>query len=130
MPKQYYTVKDYQSRRSIGYLLRRSGKLITNRIEKLFVEEDISFVQWVILMNLRDGLHVTATELSQHLCELIGRVVALDLTDEGRKATESFLPRVVGLYNGLVSDFTKAETDQLISLLTRLIAKLSEPAEG
>ncbi len=43
-------------------------KLITGRIEALFVEEDVSFVQWVILMNLRDGLRMTSAELCQHLC--------------------------------------------------------------
>ena len=152
MPKQYYKVKGYQSQRSIGYLLRRSGKLITGRIESLFIKEDVSFVQWVILMNLRDGLYMTAAELCQYLCHDSGaltrvidqmeerglikrqrstadrRVVTLALTDEGRKVIESFLPRVVNLYNGLLNDFTKEETETLIHLLTRLIVKLSEPA--
>src|SRR5271163_3449784 len=110
MPKQYYRLKDYDSRRSIGYLLRRSGKLITARIEALFVREDVSFVQWVILMNLRDGLRMTAAELCQHLCHDSGaltrvidqmeergliqrqrstedrRMVKLALSNEGRKA--------------------------------------------
>ena len=152
MPKQYYKVKGYQSQRSIGYLLRRSGKLITARIEALFVKEDVGFVQWVILMNLRDGLRMTAAELCQHLCHDSGaltrvidqmeergliqrerstedrRMVTLALTKEGRKVTESFLPRVVGLYNGLLDDFTSTEVEMLISLLTRLTLKLSQPA--
>src|ERR1700722_17689839 len=152
MPKQFYKVKDYESRRSIGYLLRRSGKLITARIEALFVKEDVSFVQWVIMMNLRDGLRMTAAELCQHLCHDSGaltrvidqmeerglirrkrstedrRMVKLELTKEGRKVTESFLPRVIGLYNGLLADFTAKEADLLIELLTRLISNLSEPA--
>ena len=68
MPKQYYKTEHYQSQRSIGYLLRRAGKLITGRIEALFIREDVSFVQWVILMHLRDGISMTAAELSQHLC--------------------------------------------------------------
>jgi len=151
MPKQYYQIKSYQSQHSIGYLLRRSGKLITARIEALFVKEDVSFVQWAILMNLRDGLRMTAAELCQHLCHDSGaltrvidqmeerglirrqrstedrRMVALALTKEGRKVTELFLSRVVGLYNGLLADFTKREANMLIGLLTRLITKLSEP---
>src|SRR3984957_17925934 len=152
MPEQYYHLKDYDSRRSIRYLLRRSGKLITGRIEALFVKEDVSFVQWVIMMNLRDGLRMTAAELCQHLCHDSGaltrvidqmeerglirrkrstedrRMVKLELTKEGRKVTESFLPRVIGLYNGLLADFTAKEADLLIELLTRLISNLSEPA--
>jgi len=151
MLKNYYNVKGYQSQRSIGYLLRRSGKLITARIEALFTQEDVSFVQWVILMNLRDGLCVTAAELCQRLCHDSGaltriidqmekrglirrqrstkdrRRVVLELTGEGRKVTESFLPRVMGLYNGLLSNFTREEADTLINLLTRLIINLSEP---
>lgn len=153
MPKQYYKVKGYRSQRSIGYLLRRSGKLITARIEKLFAKEDISFVQWAILMNLRDGLRMTAAELCQHLCHDSGaltrvidgmekrglvrrkrstkdrRRVALELTNEGRKVTEIFLSRVVKLYNGLLSDFTVEEADILISLLSRLVSILAEPSK-
>jgi DNA-binding MarR family transcriptional regulator len=151
MPKQYYRLKDYDSRRSIGYLLRRSGKLITAHIEALFTKEDVSFVQWVILMNLRDKLNITAAELCQHLCHDSGaltrvidhmeerglirrhrskedrRVITLQLTAKGRETTETFLPRIVQLYNGLLTDFTHGEINQLIDLLTRLIAKLSEP---
>lgn len=152
MPKQYYTLAHYQSQSSIGYLLRRSGKLITARIEALFAKEDVSFVQWVILMNLRDGAYMTAADLCQYLCHDSGaltrvidqmekrglirrqrstkdrRMVGLKLTKEGRKTTESFLPRVIGLYNGLLTDFTRKEADTLIRLLTRIISKLSEPA--
>jgi DNA-binding MarR family transcriptional regulator len=152
MPKQYYKVSQYQSLRSIGYLLRRAGKLITGRIEALFTEEEVTFVQWVILMHLREGISMTAAELCQHLCHDSGaltrvidsmeerglikrqrsledrRMVTLELTEPGRKAIESFLPRVVGLYNGLLSDFTQEEADTLISLLTRVITKLSEPS--
>ena len=55
-------------------------------------------------------------------------MVALALTNEGRKVTESFLPRVVELYNSLLADFTADEADTLIDLLTRLTSKLSEPS--
>jgi DNA-binding MarR family transcriptional regulator len=153
MPKHYYKVDRYQSRRSIGYLLRHAGKLITGRIEALFLKEEVSFVQWVILMHLREGLSSTAAELCQHLCHDSGaltrvidqmeergllrrqrstddrRVVTLEMTEEGGKTTGLFLPHVVGLYNGLLSDFTKAEADQFVSSLIRVIAKLQEPAE-
>ena len=151
MPKQYYKLESYHSSRSIGYLMRRSVKLITARVEAMFVKEDVSFVQWVILMNLRDGLRMTAAELCQYLCHDSGaltrvidqmeerglirrkrstkdrRMVTLELTKDGRKVTDSFLPRVIELYNGLLADFTKEEADQLTNLLTRLVTKLSEP---
>ena len=56
MAKPYYKVKDYEAQRSIGYLLRRAGKVITSHIEQLFIGADVSFTQWVILMNLRAGI--------------------------------------------------------------------------
>ena len=157
MPKEYYNVEGYEARRSIGYLTRRAGKLMTSRIETLFVAEDVSFVQWVVLMNLREGLRKTATELCQHLCHDSGaltrvldqmeqrglicrqrstedrRVVTLALTDEGYAVTERYLPRLIELYNTLLADFTPTETNLLIDLLTRLTTTLAEPliaAEG
>jgi DNA-binding MarR family transcriptional regulator len=150
MSKPFYKLESYQSRRSIGYLLRRAGKLITARIESLFVKEDVSFVQWVILMNLRDGLRLTAAELSQHLCHDSGaltrvidqmeerglisrerstadrRMVTLQLTAEGNKVIATFLPRIIDLYNGLLTDFTPEETEAFISMLTRLTDKIAE----
>jgi DNA-binding MarR family transcriptional regulator len=149
MPKQYYKVAQYKSRRSIGYLLRHASKLITGRIEGLFVSQDVNFVQWVILMHLRDDISKTAAELSQHLCHDSGaltriidqmeerglvtrtrstedrRMVSLQLTEAGHAVIHNFLPRMVDYYNSLLTDFTAEETDTLIDLLTRLIAKIS-----
>jgi len=152
MPKQYYKVKNYRSRRSIGYLLRHASKLITARIEALFVSEDVTFVQWVILMNLRDGLARTSAELCQRICHDSGalvrvldqmekrklirrtrskedrRIVELKLTKTGREITESFLPAVVELYNSLLEDFSSKEADMIVDLLTRFTDKLSDTA--
>ena len=149
MPKHYYKASNYQAKVSVGYLLRRAGKLVTSRIEELFVEEEVTFVQWVILMNLRDRLATTSAELSQHLCHDSGaltrvldgmearglikrqrstedrRVVELALTPEGLKVTEFYIPRLVDLYNAIFEDFTREEADQTISLLMRLNDKLA-----
>ncbi len=148
MPTDFYNVEDYNARRSIGYLMRLSGKLVTQRIQELFIGEDITFVQWVTLMNLRDGLATTPAAMSQRLCHDAGamtrlldqmeqsgwirrvrskkdrRIVELELTQAGRAVTERFLPRLVDFYNGMFEDFTKAEAEQTIDLLTRLNRKL------
>ena len=150
MLRQYYNAENYECRKSVGYLLRHSSKLITSKIESLFVSEDISFVQYVILMNLRDGLAKTSAELCQSICHDSGaltriidqmekrkflkrirskqdrRIITLKLTKTGKEIAESFLPRVVQLYNSLLSGFTHQEADTLINLLTRLTDKLSE----
>ncbi len=59
------------------------------------------------------------------------RVVTLALTPHGRELVEEMAPRVMDLWNGLLSGFTHAEVDTLISLLTRLaIAAEGKPREG
>ena len=149
MVSSYYKVKTYKSRRGIGYLLKRAGKLANLRIEELFTgEEEITFNQWIVLMNLRDKLHVTAGEIAQYMCHDSGaltriidqlekrgllartrsttdrRVVELELTHDGRKITDHYLPRLVSLYNTVFDDFSREEADQAVDLLTRLILKL------
>jgi DNA-binding MarR family transcriptional regulator len=150
MVKTYYKAKNYQSQRSIGYLLRRSGKLITAHIEGLFEGQDITATQWIVLMNLRAGILKTAAEICQTVVHDSGaltrmldqmeqgglitrarstldrRIIELTLTPAGYERTELFLPPVVQLYNDLLADFSKAETDILIDLLIRLNAKLSD----
>ena len=149
MPKTYYHVEAYQARRSIGYLLRRAGKLVTAHIEELFTEEDVSFLQWMLMMNLREGLAHTAAELREQVCHDSGaltrvidqleergfisrqrsttdrRAIELKLTAQGANIVNSYLPRVIGLYNTLMEDFTAEEADTLITLLTRLTTKLA-----
>ena len=149
MPKTYYHVEAYQARRSIGYLLRRAGTLVTAHIEELFTEEDVSFLQWMLMMNLREGLAHTAAELRDQVCHDSGaltrvidqleergfisrqrsttdrRAIELKLTAQGANIVNSYLPRVIGLYNTLMEDFTAEEADTLITLLTRLTTKLA-----
>ena len=149
MVLSYYKVKTYKSRRGIGYLMKRAGKLANARIEELFIgDEEISFTQWIVLMNLRDKLNVTAGEIAQYMCHDSGaltrvidqleerkllmrkrsktdrRVVELALTQEGRAVTDHYLPRLVSLYNKVFEDFTREEADRSVELLTRLITKL------
>lgn len=148
MVKQYYKIEEYHASRSIGYLLKSSSKQIRQRIEELFEKEEVTFVQWGILMSLRYNLAKTSAELCQHICHDSGaltrildqlekrgiierkrsikdrRIVELNLTDSGHKITDYFLPRIVGFYNNLLDDFTKEEIDTLISLLNRINSKL------
>jgi DNA-binding MarR family transcriptional regulator len=49
------------------------------------------------------------------------RVVRLGLTARGRKLVEAQAPKVMDFWNGLLTGFSHAEVDTLISLLTRLV---------
>ena len=158
MPKQYYKVESYHSRKSIGYLMRRGRNLITAQVQDIFRQkpglDGVSFVHWVVLMCLRDDLANTLTEISQYVCYDAGaltrvidqmeergllkrkrsgkdrRVVELKLTREGRKVVESLIFIVVDYYNDLLRDFTHEEVNILLQLLTRLVGKLDAVRDG
>jgi hypothetical protein len=58
-------------------------------------------------------------------------VVTLALTPHGGELVEAMAPRVMDLWNSLLSGFSHAEIDTLIALLTRLaIAAEGKPREG
>ncbi len=150
MVGHYYNAKRYDARRSIGYLVRHSSAIITCKIEALFAEKDLTFIQYVILMNLRDELAVTCADLcgvmrydSGAITRVIDqlekrkllkrqrsttdrRVVKLAITPHGKKVVESLIPVVVQQYNEWFTDFSKEETDTLIMLLTKFNTKISD----
>ncbi len=158
MSKQYYKAGDYQARKSIGYLLRRGRNLLTTQVEALFKQKlgdnGVPYVQWVIMICLRDSLAKTPSELSQYICHDSGaltrvldqmeerglikrerssedrRVVDLVLTKEGIRTAESHIGIIVDYYNDLMADFTHAEIDTLVHLLTRVVDKLDSARNG
>jgi len=103
-----------------------------------------------VLMCLRDDIAKTCADISRELSHDSGsltrlvdqldrrglikrtrdkkdrRVVALALTAQGRAAVTSPSKDVVAYFNDVVGDFTAQETKTLISLLTRLLARVSE----
>lgn len=154
MVEQYYQTKNYEARRSIAYLVRHASNLATTKIEALFVEQDITFIQWVVMMNLRDKLAGTCAEICQNIRHDSGaltrvidqleqrglverqrstedrRMVELTLTPLGLETVESLIPLVVDLYNGWFEDFSKQEADTLIQLMTKLTARISNSKAG
>ncbi len=149
MVDNYYKSEGYESRKSVGFLIRRASHMLTSEIEAIFAERDVTFVQWVILMNLRDGLADTSSGLcnnirydsgaltrvidqleerkliSRNRSDADRRVVSLALTSEGKKTVESLLPLVVEKYNLWFEDFTKDEADTLIKLLMKFINSIT-----
>ena len=68
MPQQHYSVASYAARRSIGYLCKRSHLLLVERIEPALASCDLTFTQYVVLIQLRDGGTLNASELGAMLC--------------------------------------------------------------
>lgn len=146
---EYYQAEGYDCQRSIGFLLRRVTTLTLGQIEGAFAGNDITFSQWVVLMQVGDGVAETAADvvrntghdsgaltrlidqleqrglIERHRCSNDRRIAKLRLTDSGRSAAQMLTPIAVKFFNELLDGFTVTEVDLLIRLLTRLQDRLS-----
>jgi len=144
MSKPHYRAESYKARSSIGYLVKRAHALMLDNLEPAFAEQGFTFIQWVVLMYLRDGIAVNAkdicvefrhdsgalTRVIDQLAErgLVERVrgladrrkVDLHLTVAGRAAVESLIPTVVDKLNIALGDFSSAEVHEFSRLLAKL----------
>ncbi len=150
MPKSHYRPESFHLRDSIGYLVKRSQRLMQERIEVLFEQQGFTLQQWVVLMYLRDGLAVTTADMCRDLHHDSGamtrlvdqlearklierrrsaddrRVVELSLTEAGAKVLESLVPIACNALNTALDGFTRDEVKMLQSMLRRLIGRLEE----
>jgi DNA-binding MarR family transcriptional regulator len=143
--KPYYRAGNYTMANSVGYLIRVCANRVLPQMEALFDHEELTFSQWTTLVALHDGRIKTAGDLAHNICHDAGsltrlidqlverelvtrarsktdrRVVTLALTARGSALVEGLAPRIINFWNELLSDFTHAEVDTLIQLLTRLL---------
>src|SRR5580658_4018124 len=127
MSKQHYHASTYKAQNSVGYLIKRAQSMMLDVLEQVFEEQGFSYVQYVILSWLRDGIAVNPkdiciqfrhdsgalTRVIDQLAErgLLERVrrdrdrrkVELQLTPAGRDAIESLIPLMVGKLNEVLS---------------------------
>lgn len=150
MPKPHYKPDSFHLRDSIGYLVKRSQRLMQERIEGLFEQQGFTLQQWVVLMYLRDGLAVTIADICRDLHHDSGamtrlvdqlearkfierrrsaddrRVVELSLTDAGAEVLDTLVPTACDALNTSLDGFTREEVKMLQSMLRRLIGRLEE----
>jgi DNA-binding MarR family transcriptional regulator len=148
MSRQHYQASTYKSRSSIGYLVKRSHSLMLDLVEPVLEQHGFTFIQYVILCWLRDGIAVNPrefcvqyrhdsgalTRVLDQMAErgLLERVrrdrdrrkVELQLTPAGRAAVESLIPLAVEQLNLALADFTKSEARELTRLLMKLNATM------
>ena len=148
MSKQYYKIESFHVQSSVGYLIKRAHSLMLDVLEPLIETHGFSFVQYVILSWLRDGIVVNPkdfcdkyrhdsgaiTRVIDQLADrgLLERVrrdrdrrkVELQLTPAGREAIEGLIPLMVDKLNLALADFTREEVDELLRLLLKLNATL------
>jgi DNA-binding MarR family transcriptional regulator len=150
MPKALYRPESFHLRDSIGYLLKRSQRLMQERIEGLFEQQGFTLQQWVVLMYVRDGLAVTIADICRDLHHDSGamtrlvdqledrklierrrraddrRVVELSLTDAGSEVLETLVPTACDALNTALDGFSREEVKMLQSMLRRLTVRLEE----
>ena len=153
MSKQHYQVSTYRSQNSIGYLLKRAHSMMLDVIEPVLEERGFSFIQYVILSWLRDGIAVNPKDIcfqfrhnSGALTRVIDQLAArgflervrrdrdrrkveLQLTPAGREAVERLIPLVIEKLNLALADFSSAEVQEFQRLLVKLSTALQSSAE-
>jgi DNA-binding MarR family transcriptional regulator len=126
--------------------MRRIDKLMSSFVESRFEDTGISFVQWIALKVVRDGVARSAGDLARELSITTGattrmidvlearglmvrdragddrRVVNLAVTEAGQETVEQLMLRVVEAWNEVLKDFDQAEVDLMVMNLMRLLA--------
>jgi DNA-binding MarR family transcriptional regulator len=144
MSKQHYEASTYKAQRSVGYLIKRANSLMLSVLEPMLETRGFTYLQFVILVWLRDGIAVNPKDIclkyrhdSGALTRVIDqmadrgllervrsnrdrRTVDLQLTAAGRKAIEGLVPLVVEQLNLALEDFSSAEFEELLRLLGKL----------
>ncbi|HLW24285.1 MAG TPA: MarR family transcriptional regulator [Steroidobacteraceae bacterium] len=150
MSKQHYTQSNYKAQRSIGYLIKRANSLMMGLLEPALEARGFTYLQYVILVWLRDGIAVSPKDIclryrhdSGALTRVIDqmadrgllertrskrdrRTVELELTAAGRKAIEELVPLVIEQLNRVLEDFSTVEFEELM----RLLGKLNDRAQA
>jgi len=154
MPEQYYQPQTYLSRDSVGYLIRRLYTLLLARFEGALAQADFTLTQWIVLIQVRDGLARTASDIANDLGHDSGaltrvvdqlerrgylqrtrsaqdrRVVELALTPAGHAIIDELLPLVVDHTNTALAPLSKSEFVQLRSYLVRLLDHAQQPVQA
>jgi len=153
VPKRHYRVSTYRAQNSIGYLMKRAHSLMLDVLEPVLEKHGFTFVQYVILSWLRDGIALNPkdiclqfrhnsgalTRVIDQLAErgLLERIrrdrdrrkVDLQLTTGGRETIQTLIPLVVEKLNLALADFSSAEIEDFLRLLIKLNTTLQSAVD-
>jgi DNA-binding MarR family transcriptional regulator len=141
-------VEGFTAKGSLGFLVRRAQKLMSQQAEQVFDGRELTLSQWIVLALIDDGSVVTpgeaagilghnsgaTTRLIDHL-EGQGllerrrepgdrRLVSLVLTPAGRSMAKAWGAKMAGFFDDLLAEFSPAEVETLINLMGRLVDRL------
>lgn len=136
------------ARRSLGFLLRRSFKLMNQQAEHRFAGRDLTLSQWIVLKMMDEGVANTAGEAARLLGHNTGattrlvdqleahglverrrgaedrRVVSLVLTPAGKSKVKTWEVDMQRFFDELLAGFSPDEVTMLVDLLSRLVERL------
>jgi DNA-binding MarR family transcriptional regulator len=142
---EIYSVENFDPKRAVGRLLSRVRHLLLERLGERLAALDLTSAQWGVVVSLAEGVASTPAELSRILdydpgamTRLIDRLekkdivrrtrstddrrsVSLELTERGRALFPEIMPLIVGVYNELLTGFSKEEADKLEGFLIRML---------
>lgn len=142
----FYAAGQYRADQSVGFLMKRVMSSILVQADARLAALDLTHAQWLPLFKLAVKDCDTVAALSRELeldpgamtraldrLEAKGlvqrerstedrRVVHLRLTDEGRKIARKVPPVMAEVLNRHLAGFSEAEWQQLLGLLTRMVA--------
>jgi DNA-binding MarR family transcriptional regulator len=145
MPEQHYLPDTYRSRDSVGYLVRRLYTLMLARFESALAQADFTLTQWIVLIQVHEGVARTASDIAHDLGHDTGaltrvvdqleargflqrrrsaqdrRQVELRLTPAGHAIVKKLLPLVVDQTNQALTPLTREEFGQMQRMLVRLV---------
>jgi DNA-binding MarR family transcriptional regulator len=154
---KHYSARTYRARGSVGYLIKRAHTLMREGLEKSIEAEGFTYMQWAVLMHVRDGMALTLSDICRDFAHDSGaltrvvdqleqrklvarrrgkadrRAVELELTVLGRKTIDALVPLVVERLNWALEDFSGAEFTSFVRLLEKLLVRLQDggpAAEG
>jgi DNA-binding MarR family transcriptional regulator len=155
MSKQHYHASTYKAQTSVGYLIKRAHSLILDALEPVLEAHGFTYVQYVIMAWLRDGIAVNPKDIcaqfrhdSGALTRVIDqleergllervrrdrdrRKVDLQLTAAGRDTIAGLVALIVDKLNLALADFSGEEVQEFLRLLVKLNTSLqSSVASG
>jgi|HubBroStandDraft_5_1064220.scaffolds.fasta_scaffold834103_1 DNA-binding MarR family transcriptional regulator len=154
MSEQHYQAKTYEARNSVGYLVKRAYGLMLDGLEPAFAASGFTYMQYVVLMQLRSGAATNVSDICRNFrhdsgaltrvidqlaerglvererCSDDRRKVNLHLTPAGIATCERLIPLVVERLNTAVASFSRAELDELIRLLGKFITGIESSLAG
>jgi DNA-binding MarR family transcriptional regulator len=141
-------VEGFTTRRSLGYLVRRAHRLMSQQAEQVFRGRDLTLSQWIVLKLIDEGRAETpgdAARLLQHntgaTTRLIDRLesqnllyrtretgdrrmVALALTPTGKRRATAWQGEMAEFFDELLAEFKQPEVETMIELMDRLVTRL------